>query len=193
MDRDPDLVKSRGYVYQCGRCPFRGEKNRVTDHFYKYHVPLEMCNYYCTLCLFRCQTEYELRSHVRGYSKHIREVEALKRSGSARDERIYLKKSESPFLFIDGRDIVKQSYEESNTYWKSRSGTRVHKPRIRTPSVTTATTPVSIATRPLTVTSHDYATQPTFPSFTTPLFPATTVSLIPPSVSAITCTSYNYY
>lgn len=151
MDRDPDLVRTRGYLYVCGRCPYRGEKNRVTDHFYKYHVPLEHCDYFCTLCMFRCRNEYDLNSHTRGYGKHVREVQTLQKNGQVYNERNYLKKASIPYLFEDGRDIVKQSHSESQKHWASRSGIRIKSfPKPIKPTIPIYTAiPIPIAPKPL--------------------------------------------
>ncbi|CAC5378747.1 unnamed protein product [Mytilus coruscus] len=151
MDRDPDLVRTRGYLYVCGRCPFRGEKSRVINHFYKYHVPLEHCDYFCTLCMFRCRSEYDLNSHTRGYTKHVREVQTLQKNGQTYNERNYLKKASVANIFEDGRDIVKQSYAESQKHWASRAGIRIKSfPKPTKPSLSKYTaTAISVAPKPL--------------------------------------------
>ncbi|CAC5385326.1 unnamed protein product [Mytilus coruscus] len=70
-----------------------------------------------------CRSEYDLNnSHTRGYAKHFREVQTLQKNGQTYNERNYLKKASVPYIFEDGRDIVKQSYTESQKHWASKAG-----------------------------------------------------------------------
>ncbi|CAG2240878.1 unnamed protein product [Mytilus edulis] len=101
--------------------------------------------------MFRCRNEYHLNSHTRGYGKHVREVQTLQKNGQVYNERNYLKKASIPYLFEDGRDIVKQSHSESQKHWASRSGIRIKsfpKPIKPTIPIYTAT-PIPIAPKPL--------------------------------------------
>ncbi|CAC5371475.1 unnamed protein product [Mytilus coruscus] len=77
------------------------------------------------LILKRCSSEYDLNSHTCGYTKHVREVQTLQKNGQTYNERNYLKKASVPYIFEDGRDIVKQSYAESQKHWASRAGIRI--------------------------------------------------------------------
>jgi hypothetical protein len=47
-DRKLKLSKRR-YAYECTKCEskFRGEKRRVRDHVYKYHLALDGKPFYC--------------------------------------------------------------------------------------------------------------------------------------------------
>lgn len=51
----------RGVVYICKKCPiretaFEGEMYHFKAHMWKYHIPMDLIPYYCTLCLFRPNT-----------------------------------------------------------------------------------------------------------------------------------------
>ncbi|CAC5411476.1 unnamed protein product [Mytilus coruscus] len=98
-----------------------------------------------------CRSEYDLNSHTRGYTKHVREVQTLQKNGQTYNERNYLKKASVPYIFEDGRDIVKQSYAESQKHWASRAGIRIKSfPKPIKPTLPKYTaTPIPIAPKPL--------------------------------------------
>lgn len=59
--------KKRGFVYNYKKCPiretvFKGEMNRIKAHMWKYHIPMDLAPYYCTLCLFRASTRKHLEN-----------------------------------------------------------------------------------------------------------------------------------
>ncbi|CAC5385859.1 unnamed protein product [Mytilus coruscus] len=103
------------------------------------------------LTLQRCRGEYDLNSHTRGYTKHLREVKTLQKNGQTYNERNYLKKASVPYIFEDGCDIVKQSYAESQKHWASRAGIRIKSfPKPTKPTLPKYTaTPIPIAPTPL--------------------------------------------
>ncbi|CAC5378746.1 unnamed protein product [Mytilus coruscus] len=99
----------------------------------------------------KCRSEYDLNSHTRGYTKHVREVQTLQKNGQTYNERNYLKKASVANIFEDGRDIVKQSYAESQKHWASRAGIRIKSfPKPTKPSLSKYTaTAISVAPKPL--------------------------------------------
>ena len=88
----------------------------MVHHIYKYHVPLERCPYYCTLCLFRSVKKRDLDRHVRGYQPHRRLASDM---GKENDPGDFLKQSKTPFVVSD-KDLVRLTREESEAIWKSR-------------------------------------------------------------------------
>ncbi|CAC5393104.1 unnamed protein product [Mytilus coruscus] len=115
------------------------------------------------LILKRCRSKYDLNSHTRGYAKHVREVQTLQKNGQTYNERNYLKKASVPYIFEDGRDIVKQSYTESQKHWASRAGIRIK--------------------------SFPKPTKPTLPKYTSTPIPIAPKRLAPLETSTATCTS----
>ncbi|CAG2194039.1 unnamed protein product [Mytilus edulis] len=114
------------------------------------------------------------------------------------------KKASIPYLFEDGRDIVKQSHSESQKHWAFRSGIRIKsfpKPIKPTIPIFTAT-PIPIAPKPLapletstiissaaSIDSYSRLLQSNMPSLSMPKFSnysvaQTATSYCPPVVSS---------
>ena len=72
-----EKAKRMGRAWQCLRCYHREQKRtvdrkgRIEDHIMKVHLALEEVPYYCRLCLFRCQRQEQLRSHVTAHKRHV--------------------------------------------------------------------------------------------------------------------------
>ena len=72
-----EKAKRMERAWQCLRCYHREQKRtvdrkgRIEDHIMKVHLALEEVPYYCRLCLFRCQRQEQLSSHVTAHKRHV--------------------------------------------------------------------------------------------------------------------------
>ena len=72
-------------------------KSRVDNHIhvYKYHLALDQCLFYCTLCLFRSTENTPLQQHVYTYNRHRQEAKKI----GVNDSAPFLQ--ESPYIIGD--------------------------------------------------------------------------------------------
>ena len=103
-----DTKMGKARIYRCSLCPTTNYKYRLEAHFYKHHVALSDCPYFCSLCLFRCLKEKELHRHVQGYNRH-------KELAKGFEDPAWLKASDTPYLLQPG-DIVPLSKEETDVW-----------------------------------------------------------------------------
>ncbi len=105
----------KGRAYQCTRCGLKEVKGRIEAHIYKLHVPLEQSPFYCSLCMFRCNNEKQLLSHVKGYKGHRARIER-----GEKDSPRYLHRSTVPYKLSASIDYVQLSKEDSEVFWQQR-------------------------------------------------------------------------
>ena len=106
-------AKHKGRANSCVRCSRTGKsyidvKSRVENHIYKYHLALDQCPFYCTLCLFRSSEKASLQQHVHTYNRHRQEAKKM----GITDSTPYLQESPSPYIIGDS-DYVQHSQQES--------------------------------------------------------------------------------
>ena len=94
--------------FLCKRCPYQGERQRVIDHIYKLHLPLESSPYYCTLCLFRCSKMKDLKRHLKGYRLHQVRAQGLR---PGQTEARHLKMANFPYE-VSSADMTEVEEEE---------------------------------------------------------------------------------
>ena len=75
-------AKHKGRAYSCVRCSrtrksYTDVKLWVENHIYKYHLALDQCPFYCTLCLFRSSEKTSLQQHVYTYNRHRQEAKTM--------------------------------------------------------------------------------------------------------------------
>ena len=110
----------RGRVYKCLEegCDMWGEKKRVKEHIYKVHIPLCQSPFYCTLCLFRCEKEVDIKKHVKNYKPHVDRIGG--RGDDGGNEERFTRESVKPYKLTLGKDWEKVDRVESQEMWKAR-------------------------------------------------------------------------
>ncbi|CAC5368136.1 unnamed protein product [Mytilus coruscus] len=69
-------MTKRGLAYRCLRCPSTeeahvAEKTRMEAHIFKRHLALEVAPFFCTLCMYRCESLKALHKHVDTFMAHV--------------------------------------------------------------------------------------------------------------------------
>ena len=116
-----ERAKKRGRAYMCLVCHQLtgerrvGELGPMEDHVLKTHVSRDRVPYYCRLCMFKCQTKYQMDHHTRHYSRHVKMAQIR---GIVNHEEWQVR---SPVPYKIGEaDLMKFSQEESALFFLKR-------------------------------------------------------------------------
>ena len=119
-----EKAKRRGRAYLCLVCQRQTGEKRISevgpmeDHIMETHVSRDRITFYCRLCMFKCQTAYQMNHHVNHYSRHMI---AAKQMGITNHQE-WIEVSSIPYK-IGEMDMLKFSQEESVLFYlKKQSG-----------------------------------------------------------------------
>ncbi|KAK3086290.1 hypothetical protein FSP39_016382 [Pinctada imbricata] len=101
----------RGLAYLCGSCDYRGERRRVLEHLYEFHLTVEELPYLCDACGFGTSDITKFRKHPKWYLPH------MKVSGSHEMLPPQEPRQES---LVAHNMMSALSREESAAFWESR-------------------------------------------------------------------------
>ncbi|CAC5404233.1 unnamed protein product [Mytilus coruscus] len=121
-------MTKRGLAYRCLRCPpteeaHVAEKTRMEAHIFKRHLALEVAPFFCTLCMYRCESLKALHKHVDTFMPHVNQRNLCITENRFRGDSEYLFASSQPHVFNAVQDFP--DYEvlpalDSQRHWASK-------------------------------------------------------------------------